>query len=112
LAVKKEPVPDDYNKKMLSFVNDVKNVTEYEKEILKKFDNRAGKPCTLCVDMCPIANPVSAIAMQTRDGVTKPEIYDGCIGCGVCEEVCPTSTPSIVIKPRVTYKEQYEKGKA
>jgi len=27
----------------------------------------------------------------------KPEILDGCVGCGVCEMVCPTSEPAIVV---------------
>jgi ferredoxin-type protein NapG len=112
LAVRREPIPDGYNEKMLSFIKDVNNVTEYEKEVLEKFDNRAGEPCTLCVDMCPIVNPLSAIAMVTKEnGITRPVIYNGCIGCGVCEEVCPTNTASIVIKPRVTYEEQYGKGR-
>lgn len=108
LAVTRKPIPAGYNNKMLQFVKDVNNVTEYEREVLKKFDNREGDACTLCADMCPIANPLSAIVMvQTENGITRPVIYDGCIGCGVCQEVCPTSIPSIVIKPRVTYKEQY-----
>ncbi len=108
LAVKREPIPAGYNDKMKSFVQDANNVTEYEKEMLEKFDNREGDACTLCADMCPMPNPLSAIAMVTSSvGVTKPVIYDACTGCGVCQEVCPTGTPSIIIKPRVTYKEQY-----
>lgn len=27
----------------------------------------------------------------------KPVILDGCVGCGVCEMVCPTSSPAITI---------------
>ena len=27
----------------------------------------------------------------------KPVIYDGCVGCGVCEMICPTEEPSIII---------------
>ena len=108
LAVKREPIPAGYNDKMKSFVQNANNVTEYEKEMLEKFDNREGDACTLCADMCPMPNPLSAIAMVTSSvGITKPVIYDACTGCGVCQEVCPTSTPSIIIKPRVTYEEQY-----
>jgi ferredoxin-type protein NapG len=108
LAVKREPIPVGYNDKMKAFVKNANNVTEYEKEMLEKFDNREGDACTLCADMCPMPNPLSAIAMVTSSvGITKPVIYDACTGCGVCQEVCPTSTPSIIIKPRVTYEEQY-----
>ena len=64
--------------------------------------------CALPIYMCPMPDPLSAIAMvTTSSGITKPMIYDGCTGCGVCQEVCPTSIPSIVIKPRVTFEEQY-----
>jgi len=27
----------------------------------------------------------------------KPVILDGCVGCGVCETVCPTASPAITI---------------
>ena len=112
LSVKKEPVPVGYNQKMIKFLQDTNNVTKYEKEALEKFNKFEGEACTLCADMCPMPNPLSAIEMvRTRSGIIKPVIYDGCTGCGVCEEVCPTTVPSIVIKPRVTYAEQYEKGR-
>jgi ferredoxin-type protein NapG len=108
LAITNTPIPAGYNKKMHNFVNNVVNTTEYEQNVLKKFDEFEGKECTLCADMCPIPNPMNAIAMvPDAKGGNKPEIYDGCIGCGVCQEVCPTSVPSIVVKPRVTYDEYY-----
>lgn len=76
--------------------------------------------CDLCVRLCPIeirANqcdegkppagdksqcPPRAIKLveyESEDGVKgmKPEILDGCVGCGVCEMVCPTSDPAIVV---------------
>jgi len=109
LAVKKQNIPTGYNEKMKNFIANVTNINPLEDDLLEKFDSFDGKECTLCVDMCPMPNPLSAIAMiTTSSGITRPEIYDGCTGCGVCQEVCPTSVPSIVVKPRVTYKEQYE----
>ena len=76
--------------------------------------------CDLCVRLCPIeirANQCAAgkppggdesqcppraiklVEIKGDDGVKrmKPEILDGCVGCGVCEMVCPTSEPAIVI---------------
>ena len=108
IAMTNTPLPKDFSNKMKNFTAGVNNVTEYELEILEKLKGFEGKQCTLCADMCPIPNPMSAIAMvPDKNGGRRPEIYDGCIGCGACEEVCPTSKPSIVIKPRVTYEEQY-----
>jgi ferredoxin-type protein NapG len=108
LAMTNTPVPKGYNEKMHKFTNSVVNKHELEEKLLEKFDQYEGKQCTLCADMCPIPNPLSAIAMvPDSGGGNKPEIYDGCIGCGACQEVCPTTIPSIVIKPRMTYEEYY-----
>jgi len=113
LAMSNTPIPKGFNTKMHQFTDGVNNVTQLELDLVEKLDSYEGKACTLCADMCPIPNPMSAISMVSdKGGGRRPEIYDGCIGCGACEEVCPTNTPSIVIKPRVTYKEQYEKGDA
>ena len=112
LAMSNTPIPKDFSSKMHRFTNSVNNVTQLEHDLVEKLNAFEGKACTLCADMCPIPNPMSAISMVSdKGGGRRPEIYDGCIGCGACQEVCPTSIPSIVIKPRVTYKEAYEKGK-
>ncbi|MBE0513376.1 4Fe-4S dicluster domain-containing protein [Sulfurimonas sp.] len=108
LAMTNTPIPKGYNKQMHKFTNSVVNIHELEVELLEKFDSFEDKECTLCADMCPIPNPMSAIAMVSDSGGgNRPEIYDGCIGCGACQEVCPTTIASIVVKPRVTYEEYY-----
>lgn len=76
--------------------------------------------CDLCVRLCPIeirANQCDAgkppagdesqcpprairlVEIESSDGTKrmKPEILEGCVGCGVCEMVCPTKEPAIVI---------------
>ena len=76
--------------------------------------------CDLCVRLCPIeirANqcdagkppggdqsqcPPRAIKLVKFEGNNgekrmKPEILDGCVGCGVCEMVCPTAESAIVV---------------
>ena len=77
--------------------------------------------CDLCVRLCPIeirANQCDAgkppggdqsqcppraiklVEFKGNDGVKrmKPEILDGCVGCGVCEMVCPTNESSIIVE--------------
>ena len=111
LAVSNTLIPKGYNDKMHAFISSARNKTEQEVKALNKFDEFEGKECTLCADMCPIPNPLSAIEMvRDSGGGNRPEIYDGCIGCGVCQEVCPTAQPSIVVKPRVTFNEYYNKA--
>jgi len=77
--------------------------------------------CDLCVRQCPIeiriaqcaegkppsgdknqCPPLHAIALEpidNGDGIVrmKPVIKDGCVGCGVCEMICPPEPPAIVI---------------
>jgi ferredoxin-type protein NapG len=109
LAMSNTVIPKGFNTKMHRFTDSVTNVTQLELDLLEKLDAFEGEQCTLCADMCPVPNPMSAIAMVSdSNGGNKPEIYDGCIGCGVCEEVCPTKVPSIVIKSRETYETVYQ----
>ena len=77
--------------------------------------------CDLCVQACPIEQrynqckdgkfpsgdknqcpPERAIGLELveeKNGVRhmRPVIYDGCVGCGVCEMICPTAEASIII---------------
>ncbi|MDA3945082.1 MAG: 4Fe-4S dicluster domain-containing protein [Helicobacteraceae bacterium] len=109
LALSNTPLPKGYNDPMQQFTDDQYNVTQLERELLEKLAGREGKQCTLCADICPIPNPITAIAMvPDRKGGNRPAIYDGCIGCGACEEVCPASSPAIVVKPRMRYEDYYE----
>jgi ferredoxin-type protein NapG len=81
LALSNTPLPKGYNDPMQQFTDDQYNVTQLERELLEKLAGREGKQCTLCADICPIPNPITAIAMvPDRKGGNRPAIYDGCIG--------------------------------
>lgn len=54
----------------------------------------AGEDCTTCIDVCPIGE--MAIRL---DGNHVQVIEDGCVGCGLCQNKCPTSPKSIVVEP-------------
>ena len=107
IAMTNTPVP----KKHIDRMHTHPNTRQLEQDVLDKVDAFEGEQCSMCADICPLPNPLSAIAMiPDANGGKRPEIYDGCIGCGVCEEVCPVDNPAIIVKPRLTYEDYYEKG--
>ncbi|WP_072681535.1 4Fe-4S dicluster domain-containing protein [Arcobacter sp. LA11] len=110
IAMTNTPVPKGHSKRIHDFTNAQRNVTQLERDVLEKLDAFEGKQCTICADMCPIPNPLSAISMIRDGSGKKPEVYEGCIGCGVCEELCPANEAAIVIKPRLSYEDYYVKG--
>lgn len=57
--------------------------------------------CDLCVRECPIEGAISLqISQDSGKKLGMPTVTDKCVGCGVCEMVCPTSTPSIEVEIR------------
>ena len=64
------------------------------------------KECNLCVSECPIGGAISIETLTTVDGKTQrqPVVHEPCVGCGVCEMVCPTESASIVIEAREVWK--------
>ena len=56
-----------------------------------------GEECTMCVDHCPVGTR----ALEVKDGwVVVHE--DGCTGCGVCQNNCPTDPKSIIVIPKIS----------
>lgn len=53
-----------------------------------------GEDCRICVHQCPIGETALAVGDDHLIAVRE-----GCTGCGVCEQVCPTEPASIVVIP-------------
>lgn len=51
--------------------------------------------CRACVDECPLGE--EAIK---QDSDLTPRVTDKCVGCGICEKVCPPMEPAIVVRRR------------
>jgi ferredoxin-type protein NapG len=54
-----------------------------------------GEACTMCVDHCPVGT-----AALDFDGHRVVVHEDGCVGCGVCQNSCPTDPKSITVTPK------------
>jgi len=57
--------------------------------------------CDLCVRTCPIKGAIS-LESVVENGVTikTPVVHEPCVGCGVCEMVCPPELAAIVVEAR------------
>ncbi len=72
---------------------------------------QAKKSCQVCLEECPIKEEKPIVFVQKPDpGAGKerlaPSIRKTCVGCGICEEKCPTPTASITVAPRLKWTEK------
>lgn len=54
-----------------------------------------GDSCTACIEHCPIGR--TAIGLDERGLVAVGA--EACTGCGMCEEVCPTTPKAVRVHP-------------
>lgn len=60
-------------------------------------DDGQGEDCRVCVRHCPVGETALSI-----DDAGRVAVGDACIGCGICEERCPTEPASIIVLARDT----------
>ena len=100
LSVKRENLSETSVKYML----ERKAYNDREEAVKDKVKDKIGQICDLCVSICPVGD--SAISMSETN---LPLIKNGCVGCGVCAEVCPVKIINIV--PKMSYDEIYKEKK-
>lgn len=55
-----------------------------------------GSFCSTCVERCPVSG-----AIEVNAG--RPRIVESqCVGCGLCQYVCPAPNPAPIIRPNMT----------
>jgi len=62
--------------------------------------------CDLCVRECPIKGAISIEMTYAMDGTQhkRPVVHEPCVGCGVCEMICPVEPACIVVEQREVWK--------
>ena len=62
--------------------------------------------CDLCVRECPIKGAISIETVFAPDGSKRksPVVHEPCVGCGVCEMVCPVEPTAITIEAREVWR--------
>ncbi|MDR2924726.1 MAG: 4Fe-4S dicluster domain-containing protein [Azoarcus sp.] len=68
--------------------------------------------CDLCVTECPIDGAISLEAFTDADGSRRfrPVVREQCVGCGVCEMICPAEPAAIEIETRALWQAGEEGG--
>ena len=72
---------------------------------------QAQKDCQVCLEECPLKDEKPIVFVNKTDPNTDkkyiwPSVRKTCVGCGVCEEKCPTPAASIKITPRLKWSEK------
>lgn len=66
--------------------------------------------CDLCARECPIEGAITLEAMSDNpeDRRRIPTVHDACVGCGICEMICPTAPAAIVVDLEITLRRHGE----
>ena len=69
----------------------------------------SGKPPSGDENQCPPKHAITMEEIESDDGIKRmtPVIHEGCVGCGVCEMICPVE-PTVILVDKWMEGRNYE----
>ena len=104
-------VPEVSDKTLLTILKQLQNSDLKWVVNFTESSDQARKACQICLDECPIKDEKTIVFVprthpDTGQEYLWPSVRKTCVGCGVCEEKCPTPVASITVTPRLKWSEK------
>jgi len=104
-------VPEISDDTLLTVLKQIKNSDLQWVVNFAESSSQAQKACQICLEECPIRDEKTIVFVprahpDTGQDYLWPSVRKTCVGCGVCEEKCPTPVASITITPRLKWSEK------
>ncbi len=101
-------VPEISDSTLLTILEQLKNSDLKWIINFAESSRQAQKACQICLEECPIKDEKTIVFVprthpDTGQDYLWPSVRKTCVGCGVCEEKCPTPVASITITPRLKW---------
>jgi len=101
-------LPDISDNSLLSVLSQLKNDDLKWIVSFAESSGQAGKSCQVCLEECPIKDEKPIVFVRQTNPETGqehiwPSVMKTCVGCGICEEKCPTPVASVKITPRLKW---------
>ena len=104
-------VPEISDDTLLTVLKQIKNSDLQWVVNFAESSSQAQKACQICLEECPIRDEKTIVFVprahpDTGQDYFWPSVRKTCVGCGACEEKCPTPVASITITPRLKWSEK------
>ena len=104
-------LPDTSDESLITILGQIKKPDLKWIINFAKSSGQGENACRVCLEECPIRDEKTIVFVpktqpDTGNEYLWPSVRKTCVGCGVCEEKCPTPVASITITPRLKWSEK------
>jgi len=104
-------LPDTSDESLITILGQIKKPDLKWIINFAKSSGQGETACRVCLEECPIRDEKTIVFVpktqpDTGNEYLWPSVRKTCVGCGVCEEKCPTPVASITITPRLKWSEK------